>query len=76
VINSLRHPDDQSTDRQFLLTAVGRLWLAGVAIDWETIRNEPGRRRLPLPTYPFERQRYWIEPGETTARVRAAASVP
>ncbi|MCG5435284.1 type I polyketide synthase [Micromonospora foliorum] len=40
--------------------AVGRLWLAGVPVRWPDGRND-GRRRVPLPTYPFARQRHWVE---------------
>ncbi|HEU5378051.1 MAG TPA: SDR family NAD(P)-dependent oxidoreductase [Ktedonobacteraceae bacterium] len=44
-----------------LLSTLGQLWLAGIAIDWERFYSQEKRYRLPLPTYPFERQRYWIE---------------
>jgi amino acid adenylation domain-containing protein len=53
-----------SHGRSGLLRAVGRLWARGVDIDWRALHREP-RRRLVLPTYPFERQRYWIEPPVT-----------
>ncbi|MGB9178609.1 MAG: amino acid adenylation domain-containing protein [Pyrinomonadaceae bacterium] len=61
VINSLRHPNEQSSDEEFLMKALGRLWLAGVRIDWQGFYAREVRRRLPLPTYPFERRRYWVE---------------
>jgi len=48
--------------RESLLTALGRLWVAGAAVDWEAVSAEGPRRRVPLPTYPFERRRHWIEP--------------
>jgi thioesterase domain-containing protein/acyl carrier protein len=44
-----------------LLTSLGRLWLAGVRVDWPAFTAHEDRRRIPLPTYPFERRRYWIE---------------
>jgi acyl transferase domain-containing protein/NADP-dependent 3-hydroxy acid dehydrogenase YdfG/acyl carrier protein len=44
--------------------ALGRLWLAGRRLDDAGPTSGEGRRRVPLPTYPFERQRYWIEPAE------------
>jgi acyl transferase domain-containing protein len=47
-----------------LLESVGRLWLAGVEIDWRAFQDGERRRRIPLPTYPFERERYWLEGGE------------
>jgi NAD(P)-dependent dehydrogenase (short-subunit alcohol dehydrogenase family)/acyl carrier protein len=41
---------------------VGRLWVAGVDVDWSGFYANERRHRIPLPTYPFERQRYWVEP--------------
>jgi amino acid adenylation domain-containing protein len=43
-----------------LAQTVGRLWSEGIAIDWLKYYETEDRRRLPLPTYPFERQRYWV----------------
>jgi len=62
VLSSLRHPHDQQSDVGFLLNTLGQLWLAGIQIDWSKFYANEKRHRLPLPTYPFERQRYWIEP--------------
>ncbi|KOP26849.1 hypothetical protein AMR41_08275 [Hapalosiphon sp. MRB220] len=62
VLSSLRHPKDEQSDITFLLTTLGKLWLAGVQIDWSEFYTHERRHRIPLPTYPFERQRYWIEP--------------
>jgi acyl transferase domain-containing protein len=45
----------------FFMTSLGRLWLAGVELDWQRFYENEVRRRVPLPTYPFERQRYWID---------------
>ncbi|AFZ17605.1 type I polyketide synthase [Allocoleopsis franciscana] len=61
VLTSLRHVKEQQSDVSFLLQTLGRLWLAGVEIDWSGFYTHERRHRLPLPTYPFERQRYWIE---------------
>jgi phthiocerol/phenolphthiocerol synthesis type-I polyketide synthase E len=62
VLPSLRHPREQQPDSAFLLGTLGRLWLAGVEPDWDGFYGEERRRRVPLPTYPFERQRHWVEP--------------
>jgi acyl transferase domain-containing protein len=62
VLASLRHAYDQQSDRALLLTTLGRLWLAGVPIEWAARYGAERRLRVALPTYPFERQRYWIEP--------------
>ncbi|BAY66481.1 beta-ketoacyl synthase [Calothrix brevissima NIES-22] len=61
ALPSLRHPRDQSSDVAFLQTTLGQLWLAGVEIDWPSLYVDQRRQRLALPTYPFERQRYWID---------------
>jgi len=60
VLSSLRHPQEEQPDTAFLLNTLGRLWLAGVNINWSDFYAEERRHRVPLPTYPFERQRYWI----------------
>jgi amino acid adenylation domain-containing protein/non-ribosomal peptide synthase protein (TIGR01720 family) len=62
VLSSLRHAQDTQSDQAFLLAALGKLWLAGVAVDWAAFYQGERRCRVPLPTYPFERQRCWIEP--------------
>jgi len=64
---SLRHPKEQQSDVTFLLNTLGRLWLTGVQVDWSGFYAGEKRDRLPLPTYPFERQRYWIDPPERSA---------
>jgi acyl transferase domain-containing protein len=53
---------DQRSEVEALLTTLGRLWLAGVSVDWHGFHAHERRQRLPLPTYPFERKRYWIAP--------------
>ncbi|MEH2354897.1 type I polyketide synthase [Nostoc sp.] len=62
VLNCLRHVKEQQSDVAYLLQVLGRLWLFGGEIDWSGFYTYERRYRLPLPTYPFERQRYWIEP--------------
>jgi len=62
LLTSLRHPQESQSDLAFFLSTLGQLWLAGVNINWNGFYQQEKRQRLPLPTYPFERQRYWIEP--------------
>jgi acyl transferase domain-containing protein len=59
VVASLSTTRDR--DQAAMLEALGRLWLAGIPIDWSVLREGEQRRRVPLPTYPFERQRFWID---------------
>jgi len=61
VLSSLRHPHDRQPDERFLLNTLGRLWLSGMKVDWDGFHKNAKLLRTPLPTYPFERQRYWVE---------------
>ncbi|HEX6373718.1 MAG TPA: amino acid adenylation domain-containing protein [Longimicrobium sp.] len=69
AIASLRHAWEEAADAAYLLGALGRLWTAGVSPDWRGVFSGERRRRVPLPTYPFERTSYWV-------RTRPAASRP
>jgi len=64
VLCSLRHPKEEKSDVAFILNTLGRLWLAGVQVDWSGFYKDEQRQRMFLPTYPFERQRYWVQPVE------------
>lgn len=55
-------PTVREPEQAAILAAMGRLWLAGVRPDWDKFHAAAPRRRVPLPTYPFERKRHWIEP--------------
>ncbi|OBU85449.1 hypothetical protein MY55_16720 [Chromobacterium subtsugae] len=46
--------------RRALLAAVGQLWQAGCAPDWRALQHDAPPRRVPLPTYPFNRKRHWL----------------
>jgi acyl transferase domain-containing protein/acyl carrier protein len=61
---SLGHAREQTSDFASLLEALGRLYLADVPVDWAAFHEGQQRQRVPLPTYPFERQRYFREPGK------------
>ena len=63
IVTSGRQPNDEDDDMAVALTAAGRLWAHGVELDWGKLPGAGGRR-VPLPTYAFERERHWIEPGK------------
>jgi acyl transferase domain-containing protein/thioesterase domain-containing protein len=65
-IGSLPHVDDDTPDHEIFLAAFGRLWAAGVEVDLEKARKNPGQR-ISLPTYAFQKQRYWIDQKTPTA---------
>jgi acyl transferase domain-containing protein len=67
ALASLRHAFETQPDQAFLLQALGRYWTAGGKVDWGSFQAGQRRRRVPLPTYPFERQRHWIEAAPRSA---------
>jgi phthiocerol/phenolphthiocerol synthesis type-I polyketide synthase E len=75
-INSIRHPDDQADDVEVLLGALGRAWAAGAQIDWPAVHGGDERRRVPVPTYPFERKRFWIDRAPQPGYTPPAAVTP
>ena len=67
VIASLPHPREQRAQLDALLTATGKLWLAGVALSWAGLHRDDQLRRIALPAYPFERKRHWVDPPAVSA---------
>ena len=62
ILPSVPHPkNDLQGDLEFLLTTVAQLWLEGVQINWKALHGGEHRNRIPLPTYPFERQHYQLK---------------
>ncbi|MBN9617509.1 MAG: hypothetical protein BGO25_03515 [Acidobacteriales bacterium 59-55] len=64
----------EKTEYASLLSTLGSLWVCGVTIDWNSVYARKDVRRISLPTYPFERQRCWLE-RTTSAESESAASV-
>ena len=56
-------PRDPLPDLAHLVTAIGKLWQSGIAVDWKAFHGDAQPRRVPLPTYPFQGRRFWVEPG-------------
>ncbi len=73
---SLAHPQQRDRDAQQLAQALAGLWAAGVEIDWPATRDGARRRKVPLPTYPFQRQRFWVEAGAQRPPGDASATQP
>lgn len=60
----------QDGDWPSMLNAVRKLYLKGRALHWDSFEL-PGGRRISLPTYPFQHQRWWLEPDTTERSARA-----
>ncbi len=73
VLSTLRHPDHDIADDMYFMTVIARLWACGVNADWTQIWGEARRNRVVLPTYQFQRSRYFIEPGSAAVAVQGPA---
>jgi amino acid adenylation domain-containing protein len=73
VVSTVRHPREAGDDYEILLRALGQLWLSGVSVDWEALHDGERRRRVELPTYPFQRRRYSLV-GDRQVSQQAAGS--
>lgn len=62
ISSTVRHPKKKINDISVFLKAVGHAWVSGVNINWSDYYQNEKRFRVPLPGYPFERQRHWIDP--------------
>ena len=71
-LTSLRRGKD---DWRELLTSLADFHVGGVEVDWAGVDRPYSRRRITLPTYPFQRERYWAAPRPSVHRGDAAVSV-
>lgn len=73
AIASLGDSASDGAECRSILEAAGRLWLAGVSCSWQSSSQSGRARRIPLPTYPFERRPYLVEPGRQADRATNAS---
>ncbi|MFD5738068.1 type I polyketide synthase, partial [Streptomyces sioyaensis] len=57
---SLPHKRDRRTASETIQRTLATLWLTGTTPDWTAYHAQQQRRRIPLPTYPFQHKRYWL----------------
>ncbi|HVR97797.1 MAG TPA: type I polyketide synthase, partial [Thermoanaerobaculia bacterium] len=76
ILSSLGRRDGGAAEDEAMAAALGRLWRAGVEVSWPAYHAGRERRRVPLPTYPFERRRYWIELRSDSPAVQEARTDP
>lgn len=79
-LGAVREAGVPGREMHALHEAAGRLWLAGVPLDWAGLHAGAHRRRVPLPTYPFERKRHGVDavapPLDTAVAAPAASASP
>jgi len=67
VFSAGRHPKDKRSESDAFLACLGSLWSIGAAVDWQPLYGDeqavPGKlQRTPLPAYPYQKVRCWIDP--------------
>lgn len=73
AISTMRVAQQTKDDLEVALGALGSYWTRGGVVDWTRHFAAEKRRRVPLPAYPYDRSRYWIDPPARTAAAVAAA---
>jgi amino acid adenylation domain-containing protein len=62
ILTSVRHIKNEMDDLAMLLNLVGRLWVAGIEINYTKFYEQEKRNKISIPTYCFDHERYWVEP--------------
>jgi amino acid adenylation domain-containing protein len=76
VIATMPDSGEPQDEYPSCLLALGSLWLGGCNVDFATFHEGERRCRVPLPSYAFQRKRYWIEPGVAAASSAARGLAP
>ncbi|WKA26400.1 type I polyketide synthase [Bradyrhizobium roseum] len=71
LVASLPNPDGTNGEVRSLNETLAELWGGGTSIDWQKCYQGEQRAKAPLPAYPFERQRYWLDSPDTSAKAGA-----
>ncbi len=75
VVSTLPSAKANTSDVAYLLKSIGQLWLLGMGIEWIQLYANESRYRIALPTYPFDRKRYWVEPVKTTGGIEGKSAL-
>jgi len=75
ALPAMRHGYAPYDDQQFFYRAIAQLWTQGVVMDWTSVTKQPGWR-VPLPGYPFERERFWVAAPTTQQGPENLAETP
>ncbi|UUD43343.1 type I polyketide synthase [Bacillus pumilus] len=73
VLNMVRHAREQADDHAYFLKRIGELWAGGYEVKTQQSPTQEERQLISLPTYPFERKRYWIEAGKPASPPQLSA---
>lgn len=71
--SSLPHVQQDLSAFKYASEILGKLWQVGIDIDWTVVYGDESRKRVHLPTYPFERKRFWFDEDEQATPLTATA---
>lgn len=74
LLSCIRRSEDNTPDIEFLMKTLGRLWIEGVPVDWKAFNSGRRNYKVALPTYPFERRRFWIDRKNNGSMIRSVQS--
>jgi acyl transferase domain-containing protein len=76
ALPTLQRRQERRSSVETVLDTLGKLWVAGRQVDWSQFHSDRRSGRVPLPSYPFQRKRYWIEPQQTTGEIATQPPSP
>ncbi len=77
AFQSLPHPREKSSSLRCALQTLGQVWVWGVDVNWNELHPSGSVHRVPLPTYPFKHEKYWIAPDKVqVAAAPSETSIP
>lgn len=71
---SLPGPESAETTNEVVPRTLGVIWSAGYDVQWKDVLGGEQHHRMSLPTYPFQRKRYWIDAPKASTQIPAATS--
>ncbi|AKD58729.1 peptide synthetase [Spirosoma radiotolerans] len=75
ILTSLERKESK-TEYESVLNALGQLWLNGLEPDWRAFYAHQNRKRVTLPTYAFDKKRYWIDPAVKVSPMNHVRDTP
>jgi amino acid adenylation domain-containing protein len=76
AVRSMPIPSKPYAGRRAMLALAGELWIAGVRLDWRAVAGDGDHRRVALPTYPFDRKRFWSDEADAARAAPPALPIP
>jgi phthiocerol/phenolphthiocerol synthesis type-I polyketide synthase E len=73
--SSMKHPRDDRSDIEIFHSVFAKAWTSGVVVNWNAFYEGELRQRTALPTYPFTRERHWVEPRQRQESVTPSQDI-